>query len=42
MHPAALPLDYLRHLDRGDRVRRSRPHLSGTRVRREPDTRGDG
>ena len=41
MHPAALPLDYLRHLDRGDRLRRSRPRPTGTRVRRESGTRGD-
>ena len=34
MFSAALPFDYARHIDRGDRTRRSctRPH--GTRVRR--------
>jgi hypothetical protein len=31
---ARLPFDYLQHLDRGDRVRRSRLRPSGNRVRR--------
>jgi hypothetical protein len=31
---AALPYDYLRHIDHGDRVRRSRVRPSGSRVRR--------
>jgi hypothetical protein len=34
MLPASLPLDYLQHLDRGDRVRRSRICPGGSRVRR--------
>ena len=34
MHPAALPFDYLQHIDRGDRIRRSRARPSGSRVRR--------
>jgi hypothetical protein len=34
MFPAALPFDYLRQIDRGDRVRRSRPRSSAVRVRR--------
>ena len=34
MLPAALPFDYVQHLDRGDRVRRSRAHPSGSRLRR--------
>jgi hypothetical protein len=34
MMPAALPFDYMRHIDRGDRTRRSRTHLHGSRVRR--------
>jgi hypothetical protein len=31
---ASLPFEYLRHIDRGDRIRRSRARLSGSRVRR--------
>jgi hypothetical protein len=31
---APLPLDYLQHLDRGDRIRRSRTRPTGSRVRR--------
>ena len=34
MHPAALPYDYLKLIDRGDRTRRSRIRLGGSRVRR--------
>jgi hypothetical protein len=34
MFPAALPLDYVRHIDRGDRIRRSRARPTGSRVRR--------
>jgi hypothetical protein len=34
MIPAALPFDYLRHIDRGDRIRRSRARASDKRVRR--------
>lgn len=40
MLPAALPLDYLQHFDRGDRLRRSRLRPTGTRVRRKSGTRG--
>jgi hypothetical protein len=35
MFSAALPFDYLRHLDHGDRSRRSRIRLLGSRVRRD-------
>jgi len=31
---APLPFDYLQHLDRGDRIRRSRTRSTGSRVRR--------
>lgn len=31
---APLPLDYIQHLDRGDRIRRSRNRPSDDRVRR--------
>jgi hypothetical protein len=31
---AALPFDYLQHIDRGGRIRRSRTRPNGTRVRR--------
>jgi hypothetical protein len=33
MFPAALPYDYLKHLDRGDRIRRLRTRPNGSRVR---------
>lgn len=35
MFLARLPIDYLRHLDRGDRIRRSRSRPNGARVRRD-------
>jgi hypothetical protein len=35
MISAALPFDYIRHLDRGDRTRRSRIRPLGSRVRRD-------
>ena len=35
MHPAALPFDYVKYLDPGDRIRRSRTRPHGSRVRRE-------
>ena len=31
---ASLPYEYIKHFDRGDRVRRSRAHTGGSRVRR--------
>jgi hypothetical protein len=31
---ASLPFDYLQHIDRGDRIRRSRARPNGSRVRR--------
>jgi hypothetical protein len=31
---AGLPLEYVQHLDRDDRIRRSRARPSGSRVRR--------
>ena len=31
---APLPFDYIQHLDRGDRIRRSRNRPSDSRVRR--------
>jgi hypothetical protein len=31
---APLPFDYLQHLDRGDRIRRTRTRPTGSRVRR--------
>jgi hypothetical protein len=34
MFPAALPFDYLKHIDRHDRIRRSRTRPNGSRVRR--------
>jgi hypothetical protein len=34
MFSASLPFDYARHIDRGDRARRSRLRPSGSRVRR--------
>jgi hypothetical protein len=34
MFSAALPFDYLQHLDRGDRTRTSRTRPHGSRVRR--------
>jgi hypothetical protein len=34
MIPAALPHDYVRYIDRGDRIRRSRIRPNGSRVRR--------
>jgi hypothetical protein len=34
MLPAALPFDYLQHIDRDVRVRRSRIRPTGSRVRR--------
>jgi hypothetical protein len=34
MFIAALPLDYLHHIDRGDRIRRSRNRPNGSRARR--------
>ena len=34
MLPAALPYDYLQHLERGTRVRRSKTRPRGSRVRR--------
>jgi len=33
-----LPFDYVRHLDPGDRVRRTRSRPTGSRIRRTPDT----
>jgi len=33
-----LPFDYLRHLDRHDRVRRTRARPTGSRVRRGTST----
>jgi hypothetical protein len=35
MFSAALPFDYVRHIDRGDRTRRSRTRPHGSRVRRD-------
>jgi hypothetical protein len=34
MLPAALPYEYLQHIDRGERIRRSRDRPNGSRVRR--------
>jgi hypothetical protein len=34
MISAALPFDYIRHIDRGDRTRRSPARSHGSRVRR--------
>jgi hypothetical protein len=34
MFPGSLPFDYLRHLDRYDRIRRTRAHPTGSPVRR--------
>jgi hypothetical protein len=34
MLPASLPYDYLQHIDRGDRIRRSRTRSNGSRLRR--------
>jgi hypothetical protein len=34
MFSAALPFDYIQHVGRGDRTRRSRIRPHGTRVRR--------
>jgi hypothetical protein len=34
MFPAALPFDYLKHIDRGDRIRRLRARPNDSRVRR--------
>jgi hypothetical protein len=34
MLPAALPYEYLQHIDSGDRVRRSQGRPNGSRVRR--------
>ena len=34
MISAAIPFDYIRHIDRGDRTRRSRTRPHGSRVRR--------
>jgi hypothetical protein len=34
MIPAALPHDYVRYIDPGERVRRSRVRPNGSRVRR--------
>jgi hypothetical protein len=34
MLPAQLPFEYLQHIDRGDRIRRSRTRPNGNRVRR--------
>jgi hypothetical protein len=34
MHPAALPFDYAKYLDTGDRLRRTRARPDGSRVRR--------
>jgi hypothetical protein len=31
---AGLPLDYIQHLDRDERIRRSRTRPSGSRIRR--------
>jgi hypothetical protein len=39
MHPAALPFEYLKLFDQGDRIRRSRVRPSGSRVRRGADER---
>ena len=41
MIPAALPHDYFRYIDRGDRLRRSRTQPNGSRVRRGPTRRGE-
>lgn len=38
---APLPFDYLQHIDRGDRIRRSRTRPDGTRVRRRPPAAGE-
>jgi hypothetical protein len=37
MHPAALPFEFHQLIDRGDRIRRSRGRLTGSRVRRGGD-----
>jgi hypothetical protein len=34
MISTALPFDYIQHIDRGDRIRRSRTRPHGNRVRR--------
>jgi hypothetical protein len=34
MISAAIPFDYIRHIDSGDRIRRSRTRPHGSRVRR--------
>jgi hypothetical protein len=34
MFPASLPFDYLKHIDRHDRVRRMQARPAGSRVRR--------
>jgi hypothetical protein len=34
MFSPALPLDYVKHIDRGDRIRRLRTRPSGSRMRR--------
>jgi len=42
MHLARLPFDYLKHLDRHDRVRRARARPTGSRVRRDmPNATGE-
>jgi hypothetical protein len=41
MFIAALPFDYAKHLDPGDRVRRTRKPPTGTRVRRKPRAAGN-
>ena len=39
---APLPFDYLQHIDRGDRIRRSRTRPNGSRVRRgTPPAKGE-
>ena len=40
MFPASLPFDYLRHLDRHDRVRRTGSARRDNRVRRLVPSRG--
>jgi hypothetical protein len=41
MFPASLPIDYLHHVDRGDRLRRSGSRPNGSRVRRVVRDRTD-
>lgn len=37
MLPAPLALEYIRLLEEGDRIRRTRGRPTGTRIRRTPD-----